>query len=148
MISSTRLGRRRLLRLLVTAAGLPLAGLIPFHRRSAAVSEDAAALAETFGGLFRNPKSVRAIGRAYLARQPRQGPSDLLPEQRFADLCAERGANLPALCRSGRDEISAWLDAAVRQDFAEGRMVDLDGWQLAETEAMLCAAVASRQDVT
>ncbi len=140
MILGARLRRRAVLRLLVFASGLSLGGLSPFHSRSAAAEFSAAALKEALGGLFHDPKSVRAVGLAYLKRYPRQGR----PEQWLAALCAARGTQVTALCRCGREELRAWVNEAIREDFAAGRMVDLDGWQLAETEATLCAVVATR----
>ncbi len=35
----------------------------------------------------------------------------------------------------------SWVAAQVAQDFSEGRIVDVMGWQLAHTEAWLCAAL-------
>ena len=136
----TGLGRRSVLRMIVFASGLSLSSLNPFFCPSAAAKESAVALGDALGGLFRNPKSVRALGLAYLERYPRQGR----PEQWLAALCDGRGTDVSALCRCGREEQRAWFDGAVREDFAAGRMVDLDGWQLAETEATLCAVVATR----
>ena len=134
------LGRRRVLRLMVLAGGLSVARLNPFASSSAAAEETAAALSDALGGLFRHPESVRAVGLAYLARYPLQGRA----EQWLAALCAERDTGMPALCRRDREELRAWVAGAIREDFAAGRIVDLNGWQLAETEATLCAVVATR----
>ena len=133
-------GRRRVLRLMVLAGGLSLTRLNPFAHSSAAAKEGAGASSAALGGLFRHPESVRAVGLAYLARYPLQGR----PEQWLAALCAERGTGMPALCRFARKDLRAWVDGAIREDFAAGRIVDLDGWQLAETEATLCAVAATR----
>lgn len=134
------LGRRSLLRFMVFAGGLSLGGLNPFVGSSAAARDNAAALREALGGLFRHPESVRAVGLAYLRRYPRPGE----PEQWLAALCSERGTDVSALCRCGREALRGWVDGAVREDFSAGRLVDLEGWQLAETEATLCAVVARR----
>ena len=34
-----------------------------------------------------------------------------------------------------------WVPAQVSEDFATGRIVTVDGWQLSQTEAWLCAAL-------
>ncbi len=134
------LGRRSVLRLIAIAGGLSLGSFIPLGNPPAAAKENVVALSETLDGLFRNPQSVRALGHAYLERFPQQGR----PEQWLSALCAARSAHMSTLCQCGREELRAWVDKAIREDFAAGRMVDLDGWQLAETEATLCAVVARR----
>ena len=44
---------------------------------------------------------------------------------------------LSGVSRTGWD----WVPARVAEDFAAGRVVSVDGWQLSETEARLCAAL-------
>ena len=60
----------------------------------------------------------RAIGAAYLRAHPRDTLAD-----------AHTAARLPR----------PHLAARVREDFAAGRVVMLDGWMLSVTEARLCA---------
>jgi hypothetical protein len=68
--------------------------------------------------LLANSKAARAIGATYL----RAYPNDTL-----ADACAVAGCPRPQIA------------ARVRDDFAAGRVVMLDGWMLSVTEARLCA---------
>ena len=134
------LRRRGVLRLIAFASGLSLGGFNPYRAPPASAKQGTAALREALGSLFRNQQSVRTIGLAYLERYPRQGR----PEAWLDALCTARNSEVAALCRCGREELRAWADAAIREDFAAGRVVDLDGWQLAETEVTLCAVVAAR----
>jgi hypothetical protein len=67
---------------------------------------------------FADSAAARAIGAAYL----RAYPHDALADARAA-------------ARLARTEIAA----RVRDDFAAGRVVMLDGWMLSVTEARLCA---------
>jgi hypothetical protein len=65
-----------------------------------------------------NSAAARAIGAAYL----RAHPNDSLTDAR-------------AIATQPRAHIAA----RVREDFAAGRVVLLDGWMLSVTEARLCA---------
>ena len=75
--------------------------------------------------------AVRAVGRAYLGVRPAEdGETRLVrllrsrPEWRSVSSPADARR---ALARAGRD------------DFAAGRLVSVDGWYLAESEARACA---------
>lgn len=79
-------------------------------------------------------------------------PPGLNPSALGAAMCAtarREGAPLNAatcLRMAGVPGTSAgwsWVAAQVAEDFAEGRMVDVQGWQLAHTEAWLCAALTA-----
>jgi hypothetical protein len=76
--------------------------------------------------------AVRAVGEAYLRQLGRDTTRESILE-------AARGA-LKAIDRS-RDQPGAIraLVGAVRDDFARGRSVQLEGWILARTEAEICA---------
>jgi hypothetical protein len=76
--------------------------------------------------------AVRAIGEAYLRQLGRE-------RNRESILAAARGA-LESIDRA-RDEPSAIraLVRAVREDFARGRAVQLEGWILSRTEVEICA---------
>lgn len=80
---------------------------------------------------FEDPDAARAVGRAYRDSNPKE--SD---ERRIVE----------ALTRSNREWGSAGPDDVLRlggsetkRDFAKGRVVAVDGWYLARTEARLCA---------
>jgi hypothetical protein len=46
---------------------------------------------------------------------------------------------------AGQGTISDAVDRAIRNDFSAGRLVDVDGWQLSETECRLAALAAAQQ---
>ena len=79
---------------------------------------------------FRHPDSAIAIGRRYLSRYPDAAGARLL-----ADEVRRAGGGDPAAARAA-------LGARVREDFARGDTVRLEGWVLARSECRACAAVA------
>ena len=81
-------------------------------------------------GLAR-PDHARAIGASWLAGLPRRPPA--------AELA---GQIEEALAASSRPGLRAALAEAVTADFAARRMVSVDGWRLARTEARLFALAA------
>ena len=118
------LGRRAFLAGLVASLGLLAAGRV-WARARPGVGAGAHPLA----GLLRHRSSAAAIGERYLRDHP-----------------AERAAALrlsgpPAAGASDRSDWRRSLQHEVRRDFAEGRVVRVDGWILSRTEARLCAAV-------
>ncbi len=90
-------------------SGLFAGLLFPFARQSARAADRT---------LFANNAAARAIGAAYLRAYP-------------GDTLGDAGA----VARLPRAQIAA----RVRDDFAAGRVVMLDRWMLAATEARLCA---------
>lgn len=40
----------------------------------------------------------------------------------------------------------AWVAAQVAEDFARGRVVNVNGWRLSHTEAWLCAAIHAQEN--
>jgi len=72
--------------------------------------------------LFSNLRSARAIGAAYL----RSYPADRLDTSIFP-------------IGLSPTERRSTIAAQVRDDFASSRVVSVDGWMLARTEAQLCA---------
>lgn len=91
--------------------------------------------ADRLTGIFGQKRSARAIGRAYLRHAPEAADPEFL-----IDAICGTDANLHRLAGHG-DEISleAALRDRIRQDFADGRTVRVDGWMLSQTEASLCA---------
>ncbi|HZS84703.1 MAG TPA: hypothetical protein VFA50_17640 [Stellaceae bacterium] len=87
---------------------------------------------------------ARAIGAAFLARFPTEADQKQL-SRRIAQLVRSSGE-----ARLGGEAISSRaLQRAVRQaitsDFETGRMIELDGWLLAQTEARICALLVLRE---
>lgn len=94
--------------------------------------------AETLLAAFRHPESAAAIGRAYLAGHPQDADPDTLVENVTAGLRC-RGCDPEA---AGRADLRQAIAREVRDDFAQGRVVNVDGWVLSATEARLCGLAA------
>jgi hypothetical protein len=80
--------------------------------------------------------SIRSdVGSAYLARYPAEAGSETLTRLILSHLsqrgCAGSISDDRSLCRAVAD--------CLRDDFAEGYTVSVDGWILSRTEARLCA---------
>lgn len=74
-------------------------------------------------GIRIDRQAARAIGNAYLEHHPAE-KSGLRLRLALADVDAQNVSDI------------------VQRDFAAGRIVYVDGWALARTEARLCALVA------
>jgi hypothetical protein len=85
------------------------------------------------GGERTSDASVARVGEAYRAAYPDEDDRALL-ERELPDLDGARGAELEDRLRL--------LDERVRQDFADGDVVLVDGWLLARTEARAAALVS------
>jgi hypothetical protein len=89
-------------------------------------------------GFHADAAAARAVGEALLAqerRPPRAG-------ELVARIARGREAELRARALRGADALAAELRVQHRADFAEGRVADLRGWVLSETEAALLALAA------
>ena len=105
-------------------------------------------LAERLVGALGRPDSAAAVGRAYLARFPEEA----VPARLVAGIAAawedEEGGGAdgggfdPA--RADRAALRRRRRNQLRRDFARGRVVSVDGWVLAATEARLFALAALR----
>lgn len=80
-------------------------------------------------GVLSHPDGARNIGARYLSLVPAEGD-----ERHLVNLLAKGAPGLMA-----RDEARALLQNAVREDFDQGRTVELNGWVISRTEARLCA---------
>jgi hypothetical protein len=123
------LTRRRLLvgaaALLAAVAAGPSA-LVPLIERLAAA--DAAALLRT---LIKHREGAIQLGRSYLSAHPSEANRATLVRQLagpIAPASAERAAH--------------GVGARIREDYAMGHTVVVEGWVLSRTEARLCALVA------
>ena len=92
--------------------------------------------AEALLAAFRHPDSAAAVGRAFLAGHPQD--ADTLVDSVTAGLRC-RGCD-PAV--AGRADLRQAIAHEVRDDFANGRVVSVDGWVLSATEARLCGLAA------
>ncbi len=87
--------------------------------------------------LFENCRSAYAIGLACLKALP-PNPSAL---QQLVNVMIA-SADCTAGVTKTKDVVRRCIDDRVRHDFAEGAVVNIDGWLLSSTEARLYALVA------
>jgi hypothetical protein len=84
------------------------------------------------------PDSAAVVGRRYLANHPHEADPAWLAGRLDTDLrcqdCNPTQVDAPRL-RAG-------IARQVRADFADGRVVRVDGWVLSVTEARLCGLAA------
>jgi hypothetical protein len=132
--AETRVGRRRFL-----AAALGLTGSVAVARarpwsalvRFAPPPPPATRLAE----LLTHRDSARVVGKAYLERVPAEASASRLVDQ----VAAALPAGHRALREASDADLRSLLEARIRADFEDGKVVDVDGWVLAPTEARLYA---------
>ena len=124
--------RRAVLALGLASMVVPLAPSIAGGRNTASGGYGMAVLAG------RNRTAAAAVGRAYLAIRPGEADPQVVRDlmQKHATLQGD------ALGGCGNLRLQALYRRAVRHDFETGRIVEIDGWVLAETEARACAIVA------
>lgn len=88
-------------------------------------------------GLFEHRDSARAIGSVYLAAHPEEADVSRLLE------LINRADGGPPFAPLATDTARrAWIRERQTQDFAAGRIVNLDGWLLSATEVRICALAA------
>lgn len=80
--------------------------------------------------------SARAVGRAYLAAHPAEADRERLVRTLVAEPATARAL---LATRPDPAALGEALAQAIRGDFLARRMVKVDGWLLARTEARLCA---------
>lgn len=83
------------------------------------------------GELFRSPRKARALGARYLALHPEAADRVALASRLGLDGAPIRLAELRARLASLRE-----------RDFAQHRIVSIDGWILARSEAEICALLS------
>ncbi|HEX6383133.1 MAG TPA: hypothetical protein VF177_00550 [Anaerolineae bacterium] len=94
-------------------------------------------LSVRFAHLFRQKESAKVIGQAYLQAIPAE--ADV---QTLTDLIAASLAGDQELVKTSTAELRPILERQMRQDFDQGRVANVEGWLLSETEARLCALAA------
>ena len=86
--------------------------------------------------LFANRSSAEAIGRAYLLGLAARRPAFAVLQ---ADLMRALQLDPAGLLQQRGTMLETRLRERIRQDFAEGSVVMVDGWILSRIEAQACA---------
>jgi hypothetical protein len=88
-------------------------------------------------GLLNHEESARAVGRAYL----RVVPTEASPVVLTARLVEGLPGGLRTLSTVHDSRLRELVSRGIVEDFRDLRIVELQGWVLARTEARLCALV-------
>ena len=88
-------------------------------------------------GLLSHQESARFVGRTYLDRYPHEADVEVLVRQ----VAAVEGG-IDYIDRAGERALRSLLQERIRRDFADEKIVTLEGWMLSVTEARLCALAA------
>jgi len=92
-------------------------------------------LSDSLSRLLHSPESARVIGAEYLLQNPGERSIRILKNK-----ISDTGTGLVALSDlQGARAKAASIGRQIRDDFVHGRMTQVGGWYLAETEARLCA---------
>ena len=137
MRQTTDTSRRRFL---ATALG---SGLLPLlrTRRGWAVSLEPHGdrpLEQRLVDMLNHRRSAHRIGSIYLGNTPGEANARVLTDLIVTDIF-DRQEDLHQMTL---DDIRKRFQDRTRQDFAAGRVVRLEGWLIAVTEARLCALSA------
>jgi hypothetical protein len=92
-------------------------------------------LAAKLDGFFHDKDSARAVGREYLRIAPVEADTLKLTEL----ICAGRPERYAELSYASTVKLRRMLLHQQREDFDKGRIVNVKGWILSQTEARLCA---------
>jgi hypothetical protein len=137
MRQTTRLTRRALLRLgaLLGAGGV--------HHLAAARTvlegvPGSDALAVKLTQVYRHSESAKRVGLAGLRCGAVESDIALLVHR----ICSGQSVAHEELAHTATPELRELLARQIRDDFAHDRIVNLEGWILAETEVRLCALAA------
>jgi hypothetical protein len=95
-------------------------------------------LSVKLASVFYNRKSATVIGLEYLRSTP-----DEAAVRRLTDLiCSRWQGRYDDIAHADTARIKELLLRQQREDFDQGRIVNVQGWILSETEARLCALTA------
>jgi len=122
------LGRRSLFGLLASSIG------VAFARWRNGQTFDAQTIVDALLERFRS-HDLAAVG-GVVARESAAADPDSLAVKLMHDLGCDPGAGGPQIARA--------LANRIRGDFAEGRVINIAGWRLSETEANLAVLAAHR----
>ena len=94
--------------------------------------------ARTLARYFDDPAHARTVGREYLAAHPREAGLEQLTRL----LLEGRPSLADALATPASSDWRGLVRVAHREDFAEGRVVNVRGWILSHSEARMFAIAA------
>lgn len=123
--------KRRPILMALALAGLG-AATRPFSALAALAPHEGLHAGDLLQALSHRASAAR-VGQAYLGAYPEEAELERLVRQLESAL-----ASPPRSRRALRER----LGATVRQDFADGRTVRVQGWVLSRTEARLCGVAA------
>jgi hypothetical protein len=106
---------------------------------SGSSDRDVSEIARYLTALMRHPQEAAEIGDAYVKLDATVGP--LSSSQLTELILQESGLGSSAELSVSLDEVGARIKDKVHQDFLDERVVEVNGWLLSRTEAMLCALV-------
>jgi hypothetical protein len=108
---------------------------MPLHVKALALGATTDELAGRLRTLFYDREAARRLGHLYIRQVPTEDDPRILARLAVAS------AEAPQVDGISLDRASLLqrLDAQVRDDFASGTTIALDGWVLSRTEARLCA---------
>lgn len=86
-------------------------------------------------------KTIRAIGTVYCARNPEEAKPDKLMPLLLGTIGESPDRSYT---KADYDRLTQKLDAAVRDDYADGKVTNVNGWVLSLTEARQCALYSLR----
>ena len=119
--------------------GSVAAAVAPHRALALGVDRPRSDLARTLVATLRRPDSAAAVGRVYLARHP----AEAAPARLVAGIVDGWERDGFDAARAGSAALRRRLGEQVRRDFARGRVVSVDGWMLAASEARLFALAAA-----
>jgi hypothetical protein len=88
-----------------------------------------------FARLLKNQDSAKAIGAAYLQAHPKEAAANLLLNHLVTSLTKPG----EAWSGAGEQDLKKLFQQRIQEDFADEKVVKLQGWILSTTEARLCA---------
>lgn len=132
-----KIARRSFLHILVNLGAL---GIIRPTQALATLGTSGARapLALDLARFFAHRDSAKRVGLEYLRCVPREADERLLVDL----ICSSRAERRAELDQANKGKLRELLRLQMRQDFEHGRIVNVQGWILSETEGRLCALAA------
>ena len=137
MIFNNNITRRTFLNSLVSLASLCISQL-GWSAGELIAANHSGALAFKLARFYPDRKSARVIGLEYLRAVPSEENVSLLVDL----ICLSNTRQGIALTQADKETLGELLRFQQCQDFEQGRVINIRGWMLSETECRLCALAA------